>query len=220
MADHLHNELKREFQLERMILFSDAVFAIAITLLVIEIKVPEIEKHEVNDHLLSVALDHLIPKFVGFFISFAIIGFYWVLHHRMFGYVVNYNNRTLGLNLVFLFAVALMPFSTAFYSEYMLRSLITPTMVYIFNIALLAIMNFLMWRHISNPKNKLAEGITPVEKRLYPLKASIFPVFFIAVAIMYVFDARLAVIIAPLFAVVIRIVRKLLIGKQKPASST
>ena len=85
MADHLHSELKKEFQLERMILFSDAVFAIAITLLVIEIKVPEIDKHFVNDHLLGEAMAHLIPKFVGFFISFILIGFYWILHHRMFG---------------------------------------------------------------------------------------------------------------------------------------
>ncbi|MFL5788115.1 MAG: TMEM175 family protein [Flavisolibacter sp.] len=45
MADHLQNELKKEFQLERMILFSDAVFAIAITLLVIEIKVAPMHKY-------------------------------------------------------------------------------------------------------------------------------------------------------------------------------
>jgi uncharacterized membrane protein len=59
--DHLHNELKKEFQLERMILFSDAVFAIAITLLVIEIKVPEIHE-EITDQAILQGLAHLYPN--------------------------------------------------------------------------------------------------------------------------------------------------------------
>ena len=74
--DQLHNELKKEFQLERMILFSDAVFAIAITLLVIEIKVPEIEKAELTEGRLLHALARLIPKFFGFAISFMFISIY------------------------------------------------------------------------------------------------------------------------------------------------
>jgi uncharacterized membrane protein len=220
MPDHLHNELKKEFQLERMILFSDAVFAIAITLLVIEIKVPEIPKHEVNNHVLTLALEHLIPKFVGFFISFALIGRYWLLHHRMFGYVVNYTSRTLVLNLIFLFAVALMPFSTAFYSEYMLHSLVAPTMVYIFNILCLGVMNILMWRHVSNPKNKLAEGLPADERKLYPIRASILPLFFIAIAIVYMIAPRSAIIMAPVFAIMARFARKSLRRKEKPVVAT
>jgi uncharacterized membrane protein len=91
MAPNLHNELKKEFQLERMILFSDAVFAIAITLLVIEMKVPEIAKDVVSEEKLVESLFHLIPKFIGFLVSFFIIGLYWTVHHRLFGFVVNYN---------------------------------------------------------------------------------------------------------------------------------
>src|SRR5947209_9460640 len=93
MSDHLQHELKKEFQLERMILFSDAVFAIAITLLAIEIKVPAIDRHIATDDMLLKSLDELVPKFVGFFVSFYIIGLYWTIHHRMFGFVVNYNRK-------------------------------------------------------------------------------------------------------------------------------
>ena len=69
--DHLHNELKKEFQLERMILFSDAVFAIAITLLVIEIKVPEIHE-EITDQAILQGLAHLYPN-----LWVSLLAFYW-----------------------------------------------------------------------------------------------------------------------------------------------
>src|SRR5215204_5839473 len=92
MSNKLHNELKKEFQLERLILFSDAVFAIAITLLVIEIKIPEVHEN-VSDKVLLHELKHLVPKFIGFLISFMLIGLYWTIHHRMFGFVTNYNKR-------------------------------------------------------------------------------------------------------------------------------
>jgi uncharacterized membrane protein len=117
MSNQLHNELRKEFQLERLILFSDAVFAIAITLLVIEIKIPD--KHEmqlqegISDKAILRALGLLIPKFIGFFVSFMLIGLYWTVHHRLFGFVTAYDRKLLLLNLVFLFFIALMPFSIA-----------------------------------------------------------------------------------------------------------
>ena len=122
MSTQLHSELKKEFQLERLILFSDAVFAIAITLLIIEIKVPEIHKEELSELTVLQALAQLAPKFAGFLVSFLLIGQYWVMHHRMFGFVINYTERLIWLNILLLLTIVLMPFSTAFYSEYVLRS--------------------------------------------------------------------------------------------------
>ena len=149
MSNKLHNELKKEFQLERLILFSDAVFAIAITLLVIEIKIPEIHEKPVTENAVLHKLAELIPKFVGFLVSFLLIGQYWIVHHRMFSFVINFTDRLIWLNILFLFAIALMPFSTGFYSEYVLRGVVTPVIFYTANIALLGLANFLMWRYLS-----------------------------------------------------------------------
>src|SRR5438477_1525847 len=115
MRTHLHNEHKKEFQLERLILFSDAVFAIAITLLAIEIKVPELPEGKITEVMLIQELAKEVPKLMGFLVSFFIIGLYWTVHHRMFGFVVNYTPRLLWLNLIFLLSIVLMPFTTAFY---------------------------------------------------------------------------------------------------------
>jgi len=188
----LHNELKKEFQLERMILFSDAVFAIAITLLAIELKVPAII-HDLTDHKLAESLAEMIPKFIGFLISFLIIGQYWTTHHRLFGFVVNYNLRLMWLNLFFLLAVVLMPFTSAFYSEYIRYLLKTPAILYIGNICFLGLMNFLMWRYVSNTKHGLSEGLTKPVANYFSMRAIAVPIIFLFMAFVYFIFPHLAI---------------------------
>jgi len=157
----LDHHKKKEFQVERLAFFSDAVFAIAITLLIIEIKVPDLHGHSVSEHSFLEAFSLLVPKLMGFILSFFIIGLYWSLHHRLFGYVINYNGKLIWLNLLFLFSIVLMPFSSAVYSEYSMPEyvrLISPYVVYVVNICLTGFTNFLIWSLIGNPKNELAEG--------------------------------------------------------------
>lgn len=204
MGKQIHNELKKEFQLERMILFSDAVFAIAITLLVMEIKVPAIARELLSEQALIDSLTNLIPKLTGFIISFLIIGLFWTVHHRMFGYVVAYNNRLLWLNLIFLMAVALMPFSSAFYSEYISKLYQSPLIVYVANISFLGIMNFMMWKYISNPKRKLTEGLKLEVARYYSDRAITVPLVFLLVAIVYFFASKYAVVIPLIIPILMR----------------
>jgi uncharacterized membrane protein len=206
--DHLQNELKKEFQLERMILFTDAVFAIAITLLVIELKIPEIPRELVTENKLLESLDELIPKFVGFIISFFIIGLYWMIHHRMFGYVINYTPKLLRLNLIFLMAVILMPFSTGFYSVYIFKLLKTPVILYVTNICFLGFMTLLLWRYISNPKNKLSVGMEPALIKYYSYRAIAVSAVFFTVAVVYFFAPKLAIWLPALIPVVLRIIKK------------
>ena len=206
--EQLHNELKKEFQLERMILFSDAVFAIAITLLVIELKVPEIERPELTDSRLLSALAHMLPKFFGYIVSFMFIGIYWTVHHRLFGYVVNYTPKLLRLNLFFLFAVALMPFSTAFYSEYLMKHVLTPVIFYTGNIILLGFFNLLMWQHIGNPKNKLPEGLSQSDLRYSTFRAIIVPAMFTVFAFVYLVNPLVSSMLPAFVPLVMRIVKR------------
>jgi uncharacterized membrane protein len=140
----MHKESKSELQFERIVFFSDAVFAIAITLLVIEIKVPHIETGSPDGTFLGSVIQ-LIPKFVGFFLSFFVVGAYWVGHHRIFGFIDRWNYGLIWRNVFFLMAIAFVPFSTAFFSEYPTRFI--PLAVYAISFSLAGILEIFMWRY-------------------------------------------------------------------------
>lgn len=108
-------EIKREFQLERVILFSDAVFAIIITIMVLEIKLPESLRHA-NPEQIREAFNELIPKFLGYALSFFLIGNFWFRHLQIFSFLKNYNAILISLNLAFLFFVSMFPFAVTFIS--------------------------------------------------------------------------------------------------------
>src|SRR5919199_4021121 len=103
--------------LERIIFFSDAVFAIAITLLVLNIEVPDIPQGRVAQELLGQLLA-LWPKYLSYVISFLVILIFWISHHSIFSTIRGYDRVLIWLNSLFLMFVAFLPFPTALLSEY------------------------------------------------------------------------------------------------------
>ncbi len=96
---------------ERVVFFSDAVFAIVITLLVLPLAA-EFEVPEEESNLLHV-LGDLWPHILSFLISFLVIGQFWMAHHRMYRMIDKYDGGLLWFNLVSLLTVTFMPFPTA-----------------------------------------------------------------------------------------------------------
>ncbi len=106
-------------EFDRAGFFTDAVFAIALTLLVLEVGVPGLVKGQEGS--VSALLDGLndrIPKIISFFIAFVLIGRYWLANHLFFAQLRAVDSRYLGLNLVYLGFVAFLPFPTALVGEY------------------------------------------------------------------------------------------------------
>jgi uncharacterized membrane protein len=210
------HDSRRVFQLERVILFSDAVFAIAITLLVIEIKVPSVRDGIANETDLLWAVAHLAPKFLGFLISFMLVGMYWTRHHTLFGYVVDYTPKLLWLNLFFLLSVVLMPFSTGIFGEYSTpRTIhyITPLVFYVLNICYSGFTLFFLWQYVGNPAHKVSDDtLTPEITRAAKTRAVVISSVFaltIPVAFINPWAARYVPILIP---VVLRLVNR---GKRK-----
>src|SRR6266850_2199124 len=98
----------------RLEAFSDGVFAIAATLLVLELRVPA----ESAD--LGAALTHLWPAYAAYLVSFLTIGIIWVNHHTLLEHCRRVDRRFLYLNLLLLIAVGIVPFPTALVGQYIL----------------------------------------------------------------------------------------------------
>jgi uncharacterized membrane protein len=104
-------------RLERVAFFSDAVFAIAATLLVVDLRIPETASRLTDGDLVAALID-LAPRYYGFAVSFLTIGLYWAGHHRTFGRFVRYDPGLPYANLPLLGAIAFMPFPTAVLGEH------------------------------------------------------------------------------------------------------
>src|SRR5690242_21314091 len=115
MREPKHDKERQDFQLERFTFFTDGVCAICITLLIIEIRVPEFEAP--TDGLLWQSLSHMSLRFLGFVISFGIVGHYWSVHHRIFGYVVKYTTGCHGSILLFLFQWVCLPLGLGLFAN-------------------------------------------------------------------------------------------------------
>ncbi|NJL56438.1 DUF1211 domain-containing protein [bacterium] len=113
----IHVQRLLEVSPSRLEALSDGVFAIVITLLVLELRVPELSSRLANDQLLT-ALVALLPKLLGYITSFLMIAIYWVAHHNVFHLLQRCDRICLWLNLLFLMCLAFIPFPTALLGEY------------------------------------------------------------------------------------------------------
>jgi uncharacterized membrane protein len=107
----------RLYNKHRIEALGDGIFAVAMTLLVIELKLPEHGTVHSNSELVN-AVGQLLPKFIAWFISFFVLALFWLGHHRLFHYVRHVDGKLLALSLLQLGFVSLMPFASALSGEY------------------------------------------------------------------------------------------------------
>ena len=159
------SELQKEFELERMILFSDAVFAIAITLLIIEIKFPEIHKGASRQEIWH-DFKPVIIRFIGFILSFFFIGLMWARHLKLFKYLHSYDNGIIARNLVFLFFVVCFPFTASGLTENIRPGFLLPIFIYTINILCVLTAQYFLCSYMFKSKPGLSIPGHESEKKL------------------------------------------------------
>jgi len=155
---------------ERIIMLSDGIFAITITLLVLEVRVPQIEPNLVAQEL-STALLHLLPKILAYIVSFTVLGLYWIAHHNAFMHIIRHNRGLLWLNILFLMCVASMPFPTGLIVEYGQQQI--SLLIYACTLAITGFVLDIIWWYATT--NKLVSEDTDTKFIEFAHRKILFP---------------------------------------------
>lgn len=180
---------EREVEFSRALAFSDGVFGIAITLLVVSINVPDLTGGDIEGQLVD-ALDELLPAVGSYFLSFAVVGLLWLRHHSLFSRIRRLDTHALVVNLVLLAFVALMPFSTEVMGRYGDAPMGVST--YAANLAIASAAYTWLWWHCSHA-GLLAESATRGELRLeLRTRLATSAGFLLSIPIAYAVSPRIA----------------------------
>src|SRR5438105_2935881 len=155
-------------EFSRTVAFSDGVFAIAMTLLVVTVNLPV----HTSDKSLGHDLRELLPQVLAFFLSFAVIGRYWLAHHRFVGLVDGVNTRFLVWTLVYLAMIAFLPFSTAVFGDH--PSVHAAVVLYAVNVAVISTLEVVLF--VTAVRDGLFRHKLPPDVYRYSIGASLVPV--------------------------------------------
>jgi uncharacterized membrane protein len=165
---------------DRVLFFSDAVFAIAITLLVVDIRVPEVVLNAGNQ------LYESRDKILSFVISFLVIGLFWMGHHRLFRYITALDRPVIFLNLLFLGAIAFLPYPTALLFAGNTHEPAAPVF-YAACVAVAGVVELAIWLYATHSK-ALVPASVPLAVRRYEL-AQLLPtpvVFLLSIPVAFI----------------------------------
>ncbi len=160
MIPEAHSENSDSLTTQRLEAFSDGVFSIAITLLVLELAIPE--SRSAAPPPLADALRGLWPSYMAYLMSFVIVGIYWANHHYIFRFYKHTNHTFNLLNLAFLLSISFLPFPTAVLSRYVgiASDASTAVMFYAFGLLLPAVTFLAMWLYASQGHRLIDRNLT------------------------------------------------------------
>jgi uncharacterized membrane protein len=159
--------------IERLIYFSDAVFAIAITLLALELRMPQLP-YGYTDAMILDELRHLLPSLFGFALSFLILATFWLGHVRSFRAVERSSGPFFALNMVFLFLIALIPLPTSMIS--VAPTLPSAAIAYALVVGAAGFVASLLWIYETRVAHLVSDAITPDLARRVTIRTLVSPI--------------------------------------------
>ena len=177
-------------ELDRLILFSDAVFAIVMTLLVLDIRVPEVPSDVAAQEVPGLVFE-LWPKILSYVLSFLVIGLYWIGHHQTFRYVRSYDRTLLWLNLLFLLSISFIPFPTDLLGEY--GQLRFAVIFYAASLALARLLLALVWWYIFSGPIRTSDELDQELAKVHLIRSLAIPAIFLLSICIAFFSTNVAI---------------------------
>jgi len=201
-----------EIEYERVLFFSDAIFAIAITLLVVDLRVPDVPGLQSGEQLRKV-----LPQIGGFALSFAVIGLFWIAHHGLFLHIKALNRQLIMLNLLFLGCVAFLPYPTSLLSA--AGDQVPATIFYAATITAAGLTEAAVWLYAIHIREVAMPGVSPAVQRWVLLGILRTPVVFLLSIPVAVVQPALAKVLWLLAFVIGAVLRRLEPPGTDPAAA-
>jgi len=160
----------------RLEALADGVFAIAVTLIVLDIKVPDLTRNAPFEAV-AVALRHEAPALLAFFITFMISGLFWFMHQTSFHWIARIDRGLVFINIGFLMFVSLVPFSTSMFAHFLGRPL--GMMFYFGNATMIAVFLNLHWMYAKRKGLLTAEDGDALERKLFQQRIAVILLAFL-----------------------------------------
>ncbi len=173
----------------RVINFSDAVFAFAATLLVLKIDLPGLSKEQLSGSFLQI-LHHLWPQYFANIISFLIIGYYWLNHHVIFAMLKKFDRGIVWINLVFLIFLSFLPFPVDLFGDF--SDVPVVIAFYSISLALVGYLLVLIWVYASYKHRLVDPKLSSRHITYYLFRILVAPVVFTIAAPLAFVDPLLA----------------------------
>ncbi len=197
LTDQTSADLKETGRIEA---FSDGVFAIAITLLVLDLRLPG-DTTDFSEQALRDALGNLWPTYLAFGISFAFIGIMWINHHRLFTQIARADNSLLIYNLLLLGGVTLVPFPTALVADHLGHPGATvAALIYSGLFVGIAVFFNLLWRHASAGNRLLNRNADPESVARITRQYMFGPILYLAAFALAFVSVELSLLLSLLLA--------------------
>lgn len=157
----------------RLLSLSDGVFAIAITILVLSVDQPPPTGRAVG--VTPTDLLRVWPEVFSYALSFLVVANFWIDHRRIFAYVSQHTASVTWITLLFLMAIAFLPFPTSLLGDFGGR---LSVVLYAASMASTGLVEYALWWHVSRRESLLVPGVDAALVRLYRAQFLVAPVVF------------------------------------------
>jgi uncharacterized membrane protein len=163
------------FEVDRIVAFNDGVFAIAMTLMVFNFRIPNSLNASTEPAVLDVIHD-AVPDVLGYLLTFAVLAHYWLAHHRAFVYVIRADRWVLYLNLTLLCFVVVMPFPTLLLQRF--GDTLGATVTYAATTSLVGLSFAALWWHLDHSPELLDQNVPEAFMRHSMFRQLTIPIVF------------------------------------------
>lgn len=170
---------------------SDGIFAIVMTIIVLELRVPESSELDLNSEKIFDFILHYLPKIETYIISFIITGVFWLRHQLHFLHVTGADRTTISINLFFLLFVTFIPFTTGFVMNFPDEEV--PFLLYGINLFIISMILVINWSYVSKGKRYISDTMTKSEIKNFTILTYIAPIIFACAILMSLYSLRIAI---------------------------